>query len=808
MKLSLSWLQEYINLQVPPAQIAKLLTAAGLEVDGMEQISLSFSGVVVGRIVDVDKHPNADKLCIAAVTDGQKTYQVVCGAPNCRVGLKTAFAPVGATLRDKQGRSFLIEPVKLRGIESFGMLCAADELGLSGENGGIMEFPSNTQEGILVADLYQDTIFEISLTPNLGHCSSVIGVARELSAITGTPLRLPVVMVEEVMMDPIEDSVTVKIENIEKCPRYTCRLIKNVIVAPSPEWMQKRLLSCGIRPINNIVDISNYVSMEMGHPLHAFDFKKMKGGSVDVKCAEEGDLFITHDGKERTLNKDDLLIWDEEKPVALAGIMGGENSEVNEQTTEILLEAAYFHPGMIRKTSKRLGLQTDASKRFERGCDPNILIPALDRAAMLMTTITGGQVLAGFVDVKEKEFLPKVISLRPSRVNAILGLKLGLSEVEDVFRRLNFPIAWEGQIALKVTVPTYRNDVTSEIDLIEEVARIYGYDNITLAAAKYQTSPLPHAPIFLMEREVRTRLIAEGLQEFLTCDLIGPTLTGIVKDLVVPEEAIIKVMNPTSIEQSILRTTLMPGLLQLIKYNYDHQIQNISGFEVGRIHFKKGDKYKEQSVVGLIMTGKSTQHHWDEKALDVDFFDLKGILENLLKELNIHSAVFKSNQLPIFHSGRQAAIYVDKLEIGSLGEINPGILRRLDVPQRIYFAEINLHDLIKVRNVEQKMQELSKYPGSERDWTLMLKEEIPIQIVFDLIHQAAKEIKSPLLEDVILLDIYRSEAIGKDNKNVTLRFIYRDKTKTIEQETVETEHKRIVTTVLKALEQANETSIK
>lgn len=642
-----------------------------------------------------------------------------------------------------------------------------------------------------------DSLFEVALTPNLGHCASLIGIARELSAITGKAICFPRIAFKEDSNEQMSKSVRISLEDKKGCPRYACRLIKDVVIGPSPEWLQKRLEGSGLRPINNVVDVVNYVVMELGHPLHAFDFDKIEGREVIVRAAKDGERFVTLDEKERVLNAGDILICDRAKPIALAGVMGGLNSEVSEGTKNVLLEAAYFHPGAIRRTSKRLGLSTDASKRFERGCDPNQVLQSLDRAAMLLQEIAHGRVVSGFEDKAEGQFLEKKVTCRLSRVNQLLGIQLGVNEVETIFKRLALPYHWDGRDLFTVTIPTYRVDIKAEIDLIEEVARIYGYENFakTSTAAPYRASTLPHTPAYYFEKEVRDRLISEGLQEFVTCDLIGPTLTAIVKDGVMLPEAIVRVLNPTSIEQSILRTSLLPGLLQVAKYNYDHQNHNVSGFELGRIHFKEGETYKEQSVVGIILMGKSHPHHWLNKPSEVDFFVLKGIIENILSELNVENVTFKESTYPTLHPGRQASFFLGALEIGSLGEVHPAILRRLDVPQRIYFAEFSLQDLQQVRNPEQKMKPLPIYPCSERDWTVTVAEEMPIQSLLNNIHA----VDSRLLEEVTLLDIYRSEKLGAGLKNVTIHFVYRDKEKTIEQEAVDAEHKRIIEQASKKL---------
>lgn len=797
MLVPLSWIKQYLDIQLSPAEIANKLTLAGIEVDSYQTVNLDCEGVVVGQVLKTEKHPNADKLCVAQVTDGQETYTVVCGAANCREGLKVAFARVGATLKDENGQRFTIKQAKLRGVESFGMLCAADELHLTNASEGILELPNSTQVGTPIQELFSDTIFEISLTPNLSHCASVLGIARELYAGTGSPIHKPRIELKESPQSNPQ-VVKVKILDSEACPRYACRLIANVKVGPSPDWLKMRLEQCGLRSINNIVDVTNYVLLELGHPLHAFDFDRLEGHAIIVKKADEGFAFHTLDDKERILSQDDLVICDGARPIAIAGVMGGLNSEVNDKTQNVLLEAAYFDPVAIRKTSKRLGLQTDSSKRFERGTDPNGLLEALNRAAMLIQQAAGGEVLADPIDVQSKKFPEKEIACRLTRLNHVLGITLGRGEIESIFHSLNFSYHWDNQDQWVVRVPTYRVDIQTEIDLIEEVARLYGYDNIQKSSAPYLSSILPHTPIYLFEKEIRTRLLGEGLQEFLTCDLIGPSLIQIVQGPNFQPESMIHVLNPTSIEQSILRTSLLPGLLQVVKYNLDHQNHHIAGFEIGRIHFKEGEQYKEQSVAAIVLSGQSRPSDWAQKPHDYDFFDLKGIVENLFKELGITDYSIQNLKIETFHTGRQASIFVDSLEVGSIGEIHPAILRRLDVSQRVLFGEFDLQDLMQVAQRREKVKELALYPGSERDWTLTIKQTIPFEKVKSLIQTQA----SPLLESLSLIDIYRHEKLGHDYQNMTLRFVYRDLAKTIEQQVVEAEHQRLMQAVVQELDGA------
>jgi len=799
MRVPLSWLREFIDVELPSIKIAKILTMAGLEVEAIEKLERGFSGVVVGKVTAVEKHPDADRLHVATVTDGKEEFQVVCGAPNCRAGMRSAFAPVGALLPEEGEKSFKIKKTKIRGVESFGMLCSGNELCISDDAEGIVELDEELPLGSDLADLFSDTVFEVALTPNLAHCANIQGVARELHAATEAPIYFPELSLKE-EGEAIDGLVKVTVRDTQGCPRYGCRLVRDVTIAPSPRWLQNRLIGCGVRPINNVVDVTNYVLMECGHPLHGFDFDKIAGGEIIVRRAMEREKFVTLDGKEQTLHEDDVLICDSEKPVAIGGIMGGENSEVTGATRNVLLEAAYFTPTRIRKTGKRLGLMTESSRRFERGADPNIIEYALDRAAMLLQELAGGKVVRGVVDAKEREFPDKEILCRVSRVNRLLGTQFGVSEIEHVFRRLNFPFEWDGEDAFTVSVPTYRGDIDGEADLIEEVARLYGYENLHGTVSPFNSSKLPHAEVFLFEREVRSRLLSEGLQEFLTCDLIGPALLGVVQGAEMSEEAMVRVMNPTSIEQSILRTSLLPGLLQTVKYNADRQNFAVSGFEVGRVHFKEGEKYREETVAGILLSGRKRPHFWGGRPEEADFYDLKGIIENLLAELGIAGAVYRNNRLGTFHDGRQASVYVDSLELGSFGEVHPAILRRLDLEQRVLFAEFNLHDLYKLRKPMRQMASIPIYPGSSRDWTVTLEEELEIAEIFRIIDS----VPSSLLESRTLLDVYRSDKLGRGLKNATFRFLYRDRTKTVSQEVVDKEHTRITDKVRSLMTQQQE----
>lgn len=797
MKVPLSWLKEFVDVTATPAQIAQLLTQAGIEVDAIDRTQAHFSKVVIGKVLATEPHPNADKLVVAQVTDGSETFQVVCGAPNCRAGIKTAFALIGAEIKDAN-EIFKIKKSKIRGVESYGMLCSGKELGISNDADGILEFNETMNLGIDLAELYSDFVFEISLTPNLGHVNSVVGIARELSASLKKKFKRP--LQPELLENgaAITTKVSVVVEDSKKCPRYAARLVEGVKVGPSPEWLKKKIESSGLRSINNIVDVTNWVLLESGHPMHAFDFEKVSNGKIVVRTARNGEKLLTLDGKERELDESMLVIADSEKSLAIAGVMGGQGSEVSENTTSILLEAAYFEPATVRKTSKKLQLTSDSSKRFEKGVDPNQVLDALAIAARVIQQIAGGEIAAGVIDIAASSFPELEVDCRLSRINKILGTHLSVDEVEKILLNLGFKCQFDGQDTFKVSVPTYRVDVTSEIDLVEEVARLWGYDNISREPAKYQSTKLPHAPAYLFEREVKRKLIAEGLQEFVNCDLIGPSLFKNAYGTTDTPVDAIEVLNPVSVEQSVLRTSLLPGLLQVVKHNFDRECKDLAGFEVGRIHFKENEKFdgkfKEQTVLAIILSGKSSPNPYAPKPQAYDFRDLKGIVENLLKGLGIDNYSIRVSSLPILHPGKQASIFVGGLEIGSFGEIHPSVQRRIDLPQTLLFAELNLLDLFKVRKRDITMKSLPIFPSSERDWTVTLLEKASVQQVIDSI----KSFPSALLEEVSLTDIYRSPAL-EGKKNATFHFVYRDTQKTIEQEAVDQEHTRLINSALQLI---------
>jgi phenylalanyl-tRNA synthetase beta chain len=795
MKFPFSWLKELLNFSQSPEEIGDALNNCGIEVDSIKEEESLFEKVIVGLVKKVSPHPQAEKLVIAQVWDGNEELQVVCGAPNCKEGLLTAFAKVGAKIKDENGKVHKIKKSKLRNIESFGMLCSEKELGISESHEGIMDIKDPIEPGTDLKDLHGEIIFEVSLTPNLNHCSSVFGVARELSACLGLSATQPSVSNQSPANNSIHDHLQVHVENTDNCPRYSCRIIQGVTIAPSPKWLQQRLIACGQRPINNIVDATNYVLMELGHPLHAFDLNRLEGKKIIVKDVKD-ETFTTLDGLSHKIEKESLCICDEKKPIALAGIMGGKNSEVDENTKDIVIESAYFLPSPVRKVSKSLGIQTEGSKRFERGCNPNQVLLSLERVCSLIQEIAGGSILEDFVDIKKQDFLDKKISLRVERVNAMLGTNLSIGEVEDIFSRLQFPITHNHKDQLQIQVPTYRVDINEEIDLVEEVARFYGFDNIPKKTPKYQSSSLPHAPIYTFEKNIRKHLLRQGMQEFLCCNLISHKMAALTTSNEMPERSLIAIKNPNSIENSVLRPSLFSGLLQVAKTNSSHQKSNVHGFEIGRIHFKAEDSFKEQSVVGIILMGSQSPGNWSTKEQVSDFYDLKGVVENLLEALGHKKVNFNPSNQDSLHPGRQASVKIANLDIGILGEIHPKVLRQFDIKKQIFFAELNLNDLLSIKPPQDRMQSLPLYPGMQRDWTLTLKSDSQV----DNVVQAIASMPSKILQQVHVLDVYQSDSLGEGKRNVTFRLSYRDAKKTLSQKTLENEHTRICTETEKKIQ--------
>ena len=634
MKIPLSELKNYLDLDLSVETIADTLTLLGMEVDSIINEHPPFAKVIVGEVLSVK--PHGDKLQIAQVHNGKEAVQVVCGAGNCKAGMKTAYAVPGAILHDRT-----IEKASIRGIESHGMLCSAYELNLWKDDSGIMELPHDLKNGTDLASILWDPIFELSLTPNLGHCLSVLGIARELSAKLQIPLKKSVVKLPKGK----EGKIQVQIEDSQNTPRYMGCYLENVKIGPSPFWLQKFLFSCGHRPINNVVDVTNYILIKRGQPMHAFDTDRLDGTTLQIGLSKHTEKWTGLDGITREITPGVLIISDAKKIVAIAGAVGGENSAVNENTKNIFLEAAVFDPMTVRKSAKKAGVRTDGIVRHEKGVDPSGVEDALDEAVQLILQMSPSAILHEKIDLKKGPFLHKKIKVRPEKVNKLLGTKFSRSEMENIFQRLECKVSGEPNGPIIVEVPTYRYDLSEEVDLIEEVIRVYGYNNIDKGTSRSTPSSLPNDPIYLFEKNLRTRVSGFGLQEFLTSDLISPKLADLCLDFMSARGMQLhKTLHAKTEEYSILRPSLLPGLLQVALNNLDLKNNTFSAFEIGRIHFLQNGKNIEVPMLSILLAGKAAPSHWEHKAEDVDFYTLKGVIENLINSLRIPDISFPSRE--------------------------------------------------------------------------------------------------------------------------------------------------------------------
>lgn len=789
MRILLSWLQEYCDLQHTPESIAEILTKAGIEVDHIEPIQCAFQGVIIARIDSVKKLDSGH--VVLEVFDGKTMHTVLSKAKNCRLGALVAYAPSGATIASHGAVKSLV----IQDILSDGFLCSEKELGLSDHHEGILEL-EDVAPGQDLASYFQDVALDVTITPNLGHCLSILGIARELAAFTGTHLKKMPWLDSEPFESVPEHSkdVRVTVTDAALCPRYSAVVVDAVAVCPSKPLVRIRLERSGIRSINNIVDATNYVSHELGQPLHAFDAACVADGHIVVRQARPEERLLFLDEQERPLPNSSVVIADGKQALALGGIMGGSASGVSEKTTKIILESASFSASQIRKTSKALGIHTDSSRRFERGTDQNITMQALFLASRLLGS---GSVIAK-ADVGSKKPY-RTLSCRLSRASAILGYDVSADEMESAFKRLFFIVSWDGVDTCTVKVPTFRNDLVEEIDLIEEVGRLVGLEGSSHHKPIYATSGLTHSPLFHFTTEVRNRLLAEGLQEVLSCDLISPKMASSVINHPITEERLVRVCNPLSQEQSIMRPSLLPGLLEALARNQAHRRFDFSVFEIGHVHLKRqpadqaGMGYDEPLCFAVMLAGKTAPHHFSEECREVDFYDLKGVLENLFSTLDFEVPQFQKSSISILHPGRQAKIALGSHQVGVMGELHPALLQQFDCTGRAFYVECDLQELIMCGRNERVMKPLPLFPSSERDWTVTLPKTLHFEEILAKIYHA----RPALLEAVSLKALFEHEKFGKDAHNVTIHFVYRDREKTISQEEVDRAHNELISSVEK-----------
>ena len=791
MKISLNWLNDYIDLKnVPLDVIFDKLTYSGLEVEDVVDQSKKFDNMVVGLVKESIKHPNADKLSLCKVSDGTKEFNVICGAPNVAAGQKIAFAKIGAVIPNS---GFKIEKAKIRGEVSQGMICSEKELGISDNHDGIMVLDAGLKEGSSLADALglNDVVFEVAITPNRADALSHIGVARDLSALLNKDLKFPEVVLNE-SLKKANEFAEVEIIDSVNCPRYVGKVISNVEIKESPEWIKTRLKSIGLRPINNVVDVTNYILYEVGQPLHAFDLDNLAGRKIVVRGATQDEKFVTLDSKERKMRTSDLMICDSAKPVAIAGVMGGENSEVTPETKNILIESAYFNPSSVRKTAKHLGLSTDASYRFERGTDPLNTIWAAKRAAQLIQQTAGGEIAASEIDAYPNIIKEKNCVLRYARIEKILGYKISNEIVEQILTRLGFKTISKTNTELCVTVPAYRHDIEREIDLIEEIARIYGYDKIP------ENSKIP---ITLEEKVdqsafndlIRELLNALGFYEIITNTLIDESTANLYENS-------IPLLNPQNSEMSHLRPSLIPGMLRAISTNLKVNEYNLNLFEIGKTFWKLNNEpisdfkdFNESEHVLIALTGNPIGDEWYEKKRMYDLYDLKGCVEELFNKLIYGSELKYNYTFTDFSINQGFELLISDKIVGWGGQISSNLLDKYDVSQNVFIIQLNLDALKKIEQSMRNFKELLKFPKVYRDFSFILDDTVIVESVVSIIRKAS----SNLLHNIKLFDIFQSESLGKEKKSLAFQLEYFDQKRTLTEEEVDKDFRNAI----KAVEQ-------
>ena len=806
MNISYNWLKQYINIDVTPDELSKALTSIGLEVGGVEEVQTikgGLEGLVIGEVLTCSAHENSDHLHVTTVNIGAgEPIQVVCGAPNVATGQKVVVATVGTKLYSGE-ESFTIKRSKIRGVESFGMICAEDEIGVGTSHDGIIVLPAEAIVGTLAKDYYgikNDTLLEVDITPNRIDAASHFGVARDLAAFFALKDKLVKLTKPSVEAFAIQNTnlpIPVTVENTDACPRYSAVTISGVKVTESPEWLKNYLLIIGLRPINNIVDVTNFVLHELGQPMHAFDADKIKGGEVRVKTLAEGTPFTTLDGTERKLNAADLMICNAEAPMCIAGVFGGLDSGVTEATQNVFLESAYFNPVSIRKTARRHGLNTDASFRYERGCDPTNTIYVLKRCALLIQEVAGGQISSEIVDIYPQEVKPFEVSLSLSKINTLIGKKIGKENIETILGALEMKIVSQNEEGYVLHVPAYRVDVQRDVDAIEDILRIYGYNNVEIGETLKSTLSYSSKPdSYKLQNLISEQLTAQGFNEILNNSL---TKGGYYTELTsYPADNSVKIINSLSSDLNVMRQTLLFGGLENINRNVNRRNTDLKFYEFGNCYYyhaenkKEGEKlaaYSEDFHLGLWITGNKRGQSWtatDEKS---SIYELKAYIENILRRLgfNLRKLVvgeyaddLLSDALTIYSAaGRKLAVY---------GIVHPKIRKVADIDQEVYFADLNWNAILaELGNKNVQYTELSKFPEVKRDLALLLDKNI----TFAEIEKIAYETERKLLKKVNLFDVYEGKNLEAGKKSYAVSFLLQDETKTLTDSQIESIMKKL-----------------
>ncbi|MFR9649435.1 MAG: phenylalanine--tRNA ligase subunit beta [Rikenellaceae bacterium] len=803
MNISYNWLKRYINTSLTAEKIAEVLTDIGLEVEEVEKIEGVKGGldkVVVGEVLTCAPHEGSDHLNVTTVDVGEQTpLQIVCGAPNCRAGLKVICATVGAVLYPTgSDEEFKIKRSKIRGVESMGMLCAEDELGVGLDHDGIMELASDTKVGMSAKEYFgieDDYLIVIGLTPNRVDAASHWGVARDLAAYLksrGECVEPQFPSIDEFAVDnPAGDAISVEVKNHEACPRYSGVTIRGCKIAPSPEWMQSALRAVGISPKNNLVDITNYILHELGQPLHAFDAAKIEGGKVVVRTCDHGAKFTTLDGVERELTRDDLMICSQERPMCLAGIYGGMDSGISEQTVDVFLESAYFNPVWVRKSAKRFTLSTDASFRYERGADPNMTVPALKRAALLFKELAGGEITGEVIDIYPNPIDDFRFAVSLDRVRSLIGKQIPDAEIKTIIEALDIKIEREEEGVIDVVVPAYRVDVQREADIIEEVLRIYGYNNVEIPTTVKSTISHTPSPDKTRLTELAANLLTDsGYTEIMSNSLTKAAYYQELKSY--PLSGCVKILNPLSNDLNVMRQTLLFNALEAVELNVNHRNPNLKIYEMGNCYYFNAEAdttenilspYSETSRLAIAVCGAEQTLSWSRKAEMSTFFTLRSIVEKLLARFGINIYSLKSGE------AEHAELYSDSMSLSlngkvliEMGVVAKNIAKNFSLKDEVYFAEINFGELLRsTRKHKVTVSELSKYPEVKRDLALL----IDTNVTFEKLRQVALSAEKKLLKEVSLFDLYQGDKLPAGKKSYALSFILEDRNQTLTDKAIE-----------------------
>ncbi|GAA4462052.1 phenylalanine--tRNA ligase subunit beta [Nibrella saemangeumensis] len=792
MEISYKWLSQFIELPESPDEVGKRLTATGLEVEGIEKIESvpgGLEGVVIGEVLTCERHPDADKLSLTTVDAGtSQPLSIVCGAPNVAAGQKVVVALVGATLHPTHGEPFVIKKAKIRGAASEGMICAEDEIGLGTSHAGVMVLTTDLPNGTPAAryfNLEPDYRITIGLTPNRADAASHLGVARDLKAALNRPLTWP--SVDAFQVQNADLTLDVRVEAPEACPRYCGLTITGLSVGESPDWLKQRLLAIGLTPINNVVDVTNYVNHELGQPLHAFDADQIKGGAVIVKTLPASTTFVTLDGVERKLSETDLMICHADGPMCIAGVFGGQQSGVTDTTTKIFLESAYFSPASVRKTSQFHGLKTDASFRFERGTDPNMPPFALRRAALLIQEVAGGVISSDIVDLYPQPISDFTIPVRYRNVDRLIGIRIDRAEIHRILASLDIRLSELTEEGFTALVPPYRVDVTREADVIEEILRIYGVDNVPLSAhlGADSLSEFPETDSDQLQFRIGQLLAANGFYETITNSMTRPAYHEAIRSGLPGEDVVL--LNPLSEELSVMRQTLLFSTLETLVYNLNRRQKDLKIFEFGKVYHKREGKYIEQMRFSLALTGNAQAESWQQQGMAVTYHDLAAAVQRVLRTLRIRTYDTQPADTTLFQYG--LTYLVNKKPVVSLGLVHPKLTKLVDLKQPVFYADFDWKALVRMYSSKAVFEEVPRFPEVRRDLSLVLDKAV----TFEQISRLANQTERKLLRSVNIFDVYEGENLGAEKKSYSVSFILQDPAQTLNDTVIDKTMQRLMT---------------